>query len=147
MHLSELAEEKRQHHDSGDNRKLRWLKVDSSNAQPTACAINFMTHESGQNQKTESGEIHWQRAPAHPAVIDQTGDDKGEKSDHDPVRLFVPKFRSDWIFPHVSRAVDGDYAKDREREHDRHQQPIEPENFSEKRSHVISIRRSAEYIC
>ena len=38
------------------------------------------------------------------------------------------------------------HAKNRKREHDAHQQPIEPENFSEKRSHVISIRRFAEYI-
>ena len=106
--------------------------------EPAARAVNFLANEFRQNQKAKTGEIHRQRAPADPAVVDQTGDDKGEKSDRDPVRLLTPEFGGHRILPHVSRAIDGDHAEDCKREHDGHQQPVEPENFSEKRSHVIS---------
>src|SRR5207249_7039176 len=92
MHLPELAEKKRQHHDAGDDSELRGLEVYRTEMEPAARAIYFLADEFRQDQKSEAGEVHWQRAPADPAVIDQTGDDKSEKSDHDPVGLFAPEF-------------------------------------------------------
>lgn len=106
--------------------------------EPAAGAVNFLAHEFRQDEKAEAGEIHRQRAPADPAVIDQAGDDEGKKADDDPVGLLAPELGGERILTHESGAVDGDDAENGEREHDREQHPVEAENFAEKRCHVRS---------
>ena len=57
-------------------------------------------------------------------VIDQTGDHEGEETDHHPVGLLAPEFRRDRIFTHISCAIDCNHAENRERNHDRDEQPV-----------------------
>ena len=61
MHLAELAQEQSEHHDTGDNRQLRGLKINRSQMKPAARAINFRAHEFGQNQKAQASQIHRRR--------------------------------------------------------------------------------------
>ena len=77
--------------------KLCRLKIDRAEMEPTARPVNLRAHELCQNQKEKAGEIHRQRAPADPAVIDQAGDHEREKTDDDPVGLLAPKIRGDRI--------------------------------------------------
>ena len=85
--------------------------------QPTARAVNFRADKLRENQKEKAGQIHRQRAPTNPAIVDQTGDHEGEEADRDPVCLLAPEFRRHGIFAHISRAVDCHHSEDREREH------------------------------
>src|SRR5205807_2693117 len=87
--------------------------------------------------KSQPGEIHRQRTPPDPAVVNQTHDNEGEKSNDDPVRLLTPKLGGKRILPHIGRAIDRDYAKGGEGKHDGHEQPVKPENLSEKWSHLV----------
>src|SRR5205085_9380552 len=52
MHFLELAEKKREHHDPGDHGQLRRLKINRSEMQPAARAINFLAHKFGHDQET-----------------------------------------------------------------------------------------------
>ena len=47
METLELAQEKREHHDTGNDRELRRLKRDRAKIEPTARAINFVANKSG----------------------------------------------------------------------------------------------------
>jgi hypothetical protein len=93
------------------------------------------------------------RRPSESSDNDQTGHHEGEEADHDPVSLLSPKFRCDRIVAHVGRAVDRDYAEDRQGQHVGEQKPVEAQQFSQKRRHVIGVfvvpfgRDRSEIIC
>src|SRR4029077_12622509 len=113
MHLLELTEEQRQHHDSSNNCKLRGLEVNWPEMEPTAGAINFLAHELRQDEKENARHVHRKRTPSNPPVIDQAGNHKGKEAHYDPVRLLPPKISRDRVFAHISGAVDGDHPKNR----------------------------------
>ena len=94
-------------------------------------------------RKTMPATIHRERAPFDPAIIDQARDHEGDEADADPVRLLAPKLRRERIVAHVGRAVNGDDAEDRKREHVGEQEPIEAEQLSEKGRHRCFARLSA----
>ena len=91
MHLFELTEEQGEHHDSGNDRKLGRLKINRPEMEPASSAVNFLAHELGQNQKKDAGQVHRQRTPSDPAVINQARDHESEKSNRDPIGLLAPK--------------------------------------------------------
>ena len=124
MHLFELTEEQGEYHDSGNDCELGRLKIDWPEMEPAARTVNFLPHEFGENQKKDAGQVHRQRPPSNPAVINQAREHESEKADHNPIDLLAPKIGGDRIFAHVGRAVDGDDAEDRERQHDNKQKPI-----------------------
>ena len=97
-----------------------------------------------QNQEDNARQIHRQRAPADPAIIDQARDHEGNKADRHPVGLLAPELGGDRVVAHVSRAVDRDDAEDRQREHVHEQEPIQAEQvFAGTVSCVtLSARRS-----
>ena len=86
-----LAEKEREHHDPGDDGELCRLKIDRTDMKPTAGAVNFRADEFRQDEEDDAGEIHRERAPSDPAVIDQAGDHEREKADRDPVGLLAPE--------------------------------------------------------
>src|SRR5437868_9906564 len=104
--------------------------------EPAARAVNFLSHELGEDEKENAGEIHRQRAPPNPPVINQTRQHEGEKPHDYPVSLLPPEIGSHRIFAHIGRAVDGDDAEYSERQHNNQEQPVEAEQLSEKRGHV-----------
>ena len=85
--------------------------------EPAARAVNFLAHEFGQDQEAQSCQIHRERAPSNPFIIDETGGDEGEKAHHDPVSLLSPKFGRDRILAHVSGTINCDDAEDRQCQH------------------------------
>ena len=139
MHLPELAQKKREHHDARYDRELGRLKINRSEVKPTAGAVDLRADESRQNQKEKSGQIHRQRAPFDPAIVDQTDDHEGEKADGDPIGLFSPEFRRHRILSHVGGTVDGDHAEDGQREHVNDEQPVLAEQFSKEWGHGRSL--------
>ena len=58
MHLFELTEEQGEHHDSGDDCELGRLKINRTEMEPAASAVNLLTHKLGQDQKEYAGEVH-----------------------------------------------------------------------------------------
>ena len=118
MHLAKLGQEQRQHHNPCDNRKLRGLKIDWSQMQPAARSINFDPHKLRQDQKHNAGQVHRQRAPANPPVVNQTGHHEREDTDGHPVRLFPPEVGGIRVTARGSRAVDCHDAKNSEGQHD-----------------------------
>ncbi len=46
-------------------------------------------------KKADARQIHRQRAPADPAIVDQAGDHESDKADRDPVGLLPPELRGD----------------------------------------------------
>src|SRR5215471_8572395 len=136
MHLLELAEKQREHHDPGDHRELRRLEIDRANMEPAARTVNLGAHDLCQDEANDAEKIERQRAPTDPVVIHQTANHERKKPDQHPLRLFPPKIRRHRIFAHVSRAVDRDNAENGEREHDDQEQPVEAEQLSKKRRHV-----------
>ena len=52
MHLAELAQEKREHHDPGNDRQLRRLKIDRPKVEPAARSVDFCPDESVRIRKT-----------------------------------------------------------------------------------------------
>ena len=130
MHLTKLAEEECEHHDTGQDRKLGRLKVDRPEMQPTPGAVNLRADKLRQNQEDQAGEVHRERTPFYPAIVDQAHDHEGTEADHDPVGLLAPKLLRGRVLSHVGRAVDRDHAEDGEREHVHHENPILAEQFS-----------------
>src|SRR5438132_4796966 len=103
--------------------------------EPTASSIDFLTVKFCQDQKEKTSQVHRQRAPANPVVVNQAREHEREKADHHPVCLLAPKFRRHRIFTHISRAVDGDDAKNGERKHVGEKKPIECKELAQKWSH------------
>ena len=108
--------------------------------QPAARAINSLSDKLRQNQKENTSEIHRQRAPADPAIVNQTRDHERQKTDCDPVRLLAPEICRNGIAAHVSCAVDCHHAKNGKRKHVHQQEPIEPKQLSKKRRHADLVR-------
>src|SRR5438093_1145439 len=104
--------------------------------QPAARPINSLSDKLRQDQKENAGQIHRQRAPANPTIVNQTRDHEREKTNCDPVRLLAPEICRDGISAHISCAVDCHHAKNGKRKHGRQQEPIEPKQFSEKGRHA-----------
>ena len=80
MHLPKLTQEKRQHHDARDHRELRRLEIDRPEMEPAARAVDLRADEFGQDQEEKPGQIHRQRAPPDPAIVDQARDHEGEQT-------------------------------------------------------------------
>jgi hypothetical protein len=137
VHVAKLvmAEKEREHHDARNDGELGRLKIDRSDMQPTARPVNFRADEFRQDEEDDSREIHRERAPTDPSIIDQAGDHEREKPDGDPVGLLAPKFLRDGVLPHVGGTVNSDDAEDAEREHRQEQHPVQAEQFSQQWSH------------
>ena len=103
---------------------------------PAARSVDFSSHELGQDQKNDAGQIHRQCAPPDPAVIDKAHDHEGKEADQHPIRLFAPEIRRDRVLAHVGRTVDRDHAENRECEHVEQQKPVEPKQLAQKWCHV-----------
>ena len=84
MQISELAQQDGQHHDAGDDRKLRGLEIDRADLDPAPRAIDPGADEPGQDEKRDARQVHRQRPPFDPAVIDEAGDEEGHHPDADP---------------------------------------------------------------
>src|SRR6266478_1574461 len=137
MHFAELSQKYRQNHNPGHHCKLRGLKIDWPQMQPATRPINFGSDKLREDQKDDTGQIHGQRAPSDPAVMDQTRHHECKHTDSHPIRLLSPEVSCVRIGTTGSRAVDGYDPKNGEREHRRQQKPILAEQFSQKRRHAV----------
>ena len=137
MHLAKLSQEYRHNHYPGDNRKLRGLKIDRPQMQPATCPIYLRADELRQDEKHDTRQVHRQRAPADPAVVNQTGRHERKDTDSHPIRLLSPEIRCVRISARGSRAVNCHNPKDGEREHRHQKQPVLTEQFSQKGRHAV----------
>src|SRR5438093_13671645 len=97
------------------------------------CGTEPILHE----QEDDTVQIHRQRAPPDPAVMDQTCHHKREHTDSHPIRLLSPEIRCVCIAATRSRAVDCYDTKNGEREHRHQQKPVLTEELSQKRRHTV----------
>ena len=74
------------------------------------------TTEAG-DQKDDTSQIHGQRAPSDPAVVDQTRHHERKHADSHPIRLLSPEISCVRISARGSRAVDCDDTKNGQRKH------------------------------
>src|SRR5262249_11890767 len=112
------------------------LKIQRADVEPAPSAVHFCPHDFRQNETDDTEQVHRERTPPDPVVVDQAGDHEGKETDYDPLRLFTPEFRRHRIFAHIGLAVDGYNTENVERKHDDKQQPIEAEQLSKERRHV-----------
>ena len=85
--------------------------------QPAARPVNFGADKLRQDQKDDARQVHRQRAPADPTVVDQTGHYERKDTDGHPIRLFSPEISCVRISARGSRAVDCDDTKNGQRKH------------------------------
>src|SRR5215212_2575124 len=98
--------------------------------QPTARAVNLWADEARQDEENQTRDIHRERTPADPAVIDQAGDDEGPQTDRDPVRLLAPELGREGIPTQVGGAVDREDPKDGERRQVGGGEPVKAQEFA-----------------
>src|SRR5207302_10452343 len=108
-------------------------KVNRPQMQPTARAINSLADKLRQEQEENAGQIHRQRAPTNPAIVNQTRNHERKKTNRNPVCLLAPEICGDRISPHASRAEECYNAKYGKREHREKKKPVEPKQFSKNR--------------
>src|SRR5947209_5839748 len=92
--------------------------------QPATRPINFGSDKLGQDQKDNAREVHRQRAPTDPTVMNQTGHHERKDTDGHPIRLLSPEIGCVRVTAAGSRAIDRYDSKDSEREHGHEQKPV-----------------------
>ena len=92
MQVAELAEKDGEHHDAGNDGKLGGLEIDRTKLDPASRTVDFGADEAGENEEGYAAEIHGERTPFDPAVIDEAGDEKDDHADADPDGLSAPEF-------------------------------------------------------
>ena len=97
--------------------------------QPATRPVNFGANKLRQDEKHYARQIHRQRAPADPAVVNQTGHHKRKDADSYPIRLLSPEIRCVRIGARGSSAVDRYHPKNGEGEHGHEQKPVLPEQL------------------
>ncbi len=80
MQLAELAEEKPEREDARDHRDLRRLEgADARQTQPAfRAAVLFAQARVGEDDEDDAHEVHRQRGPFHPAIVDQARDEEND---------------------------------------------------------------------
>ena len=115
--------------------------------QPATCPVNFGAYELRQDQKDDAREVHRQRAPADPAVVNQTSRHKRKDTDSYPVRLLAPEIRRVRISARRGCAVNRYNPEGGEREHRHQQKPVLTEQLSQKGRHefLVSAGNESDY--
>jgi len=82
------------------DRDLRRLKANRTDLEPAFMAVHGIPSHQSEKGEDNTGNVERQCPPAHPLIINQTGNEEDDCANHDPDDLAVPGVDQGGLFLH-----------------------------------------------